>query len=98
MLGYGRDGAEAEFTLALPDELVPKPRTLDFVQAAAVPLTDLTAWQAFFDHASLVVAQTVLIHGPACRRAGHRDRLGPQSRLSARTGSQRDHRLYHHPL
>ena len=65
MIGYGRDGAEAEFTLALPDELVPKPRTLDFVQAAAVPLTALTAWQAFFDHASLVVGQTVLIHGAA---------------------------------
>jgi NADPH:quinone reductase-like Zn-dependent oxidoreductase len=65
MLGYGRDGAEAEFTLALPDELVPKPRTLDFVQAAAVPLTALTAWQAFFDHASLVAGQTVLIHGAA---------------------------------
>src|SRR5579859_1967720 len=65
MLGYGRDGAEAEFTLTLPDELVPKPRTLDFVQAAAVPLTALTAWQAFFDHASLVAGQTVLIHGAA---------------------------------
>jgi NADPH:quinone reductase-like Zn-dependent oxidoreductase len=65
MLGYGRDGAEAEFTLALPDELVPKPRTLDFVQAAAVPLTALTAWQAFFDHASLGAGQTVLIHGAA---------------------------------
>src|SRR6266704_479448 len=65
MIGYGRDGAEAEFTLALPDELVPKPRTLDFVQAAAVPLTALTAWQAFFDHASLVAGQTVLIHGAA---------------------------------
>ncbi len=65
MIGYGRDGAEAEFTLALPDELVPKPRTLDFVQAAAVPLTALTAWQAFFEHASLVAGQTVLIHGAA---------------------------------
>src|SRR6266496_6802551 len=65
MLGYGRDGAEAEFTLALPDELVPKPRTLDFVQAAAVPLTALTAWQAFFEHARLVAGQTVLITGAA---------------------------------
>src|SRR2546430_16358740 len=65
MIGYGRDGAEAEFTLALPDELVPKPRTLDFVQAAAVPLTALTAWQAFFEHARLVAGQTVLIHGAA---------------------------------
>jgi NADPH:quinone reductase-like Zn-dependent oxidoreductase len=65
MTGYGRDGAEAEFTIALPSELAPKPRTLDYVQAAAVPLTALTAWQALFDHASLVAGQTVLIHGAA---------------------------------
>ncbi len=62
MLDYGRDGAEAEFTIALPNELVPKPRTLDFVQAAAVPLTALTAWQALFEHAGLTAGQTVLIH------------------------------------
>src|SRR5437660_1083052 len=65
MIGYRRDGAEAEFTIALPSELAPKPRTLDYVQAAAVPLTALTAWQAFFEHASLVAGQTVLIHGAA---------------------------------
>src|SRR5712671_2696908 len=65
MLGYGRDGAEAEFTIALPSELAPKPHTLDHVQAAAVPLTALTAWQALFEHASLVAGQTVLIHGAA---------------------------------
>jgi NADPH:quinone reductase-like Zn-dependent oxidoreductase len=63
MLGYGRDGAEADYTIALPSELAPKPRTLDYVQAAAVPLTALTARQAFFDHAKLVAGQTVLIHG-----------------------------------
>ncbi|MBA2679251.1 MAG: NADP-dependent oxidoreductase [Ktedonobacteraceae bacterium] len=63
MLGYGRDGAEAEFTLALPSELAPKPRTLNYVQAAAVPLTALTAWQALFDHAKLAAGQTILIHG-----------------------------------
>lgn len=65
MLGYGRDGAEAEFAIALPSELAPKPRTLDYVQAAAVPLTALTAWQALFERASLVAGQTVLIHGAA---------------------------------
>jgi NADPH:quinone reductase-like Zn-dependent oxidoreductase len=65
MTDYGRDGAEAEFTIALPSELAPKPRTLDHVQAAAVPLTALTAWQALFEHASLVAGQTVLIHGAA---------------------------------
>ena len=65
MTDYGRDGAEAEFTIALPSELAPKPRTLDYVQAAAVPLTALTAWQALFEHASLVAGQTVFIHGAA---------------------------------
>ncbi len=65
MLGYRRDGAEAEFAIALPSELAPKPRTLDYVQAAAVPLTALTAWQALFEHAGLVAGQTVLIHGAA---------------------------------
>jgi NADPH:quinone reductase-like Zn-dependent oxidoreductase len=65
MLGYGRDGAEADYTIALPNELAPKPSTLDHVQAAAVPLSALTAWQALFDHAHLAAGQTVLIHGGA---------------------------------
>jgi NADPH:quinone reductase-like Zn-dependent oxidoreductase len=63
MLDYGRDGAEAEYTLVLPDELAPKPRTIDDVQAAAVPLSALTAWQAFFVHANLSKGQRVMIHG-----------------------------------
>ena len=65
MLGYSRDGAEAEYTIALPGELAPKPRTLDHVQAAVVPLSALTAWQGLFEHASLVAGQTILIHGGA---------------------------------
>src|SRR5260221_8041447 len=65
MLGYGRDGAEADYTIALPNELVPKPSTLDHVQAAAVPLSALTAWQALFEHAHLAAGQSVMIHGAA---------------------------------
>lgn len=65
LLAFGRDGAEAEYAIALPDELAPKPRTLDNVQAAAVPLAGLTAWQALFTHAGLSAGQTVLIHGAA---------------------------------
>lgn len=60
-----RDGAEAEYTIALPDELAPKPRSLDFLQAAVVPLPALTAWQALFDHAGLSAGKSVLIHGAA---------------------------------
>jgi len=65
LTAFDRDGAEAQYTLAFPCELAPKPRSLDHVQAAAVPLTALTAWQAFFDHAGLVAGQSVLIHGAA---------------------------------
>ena len=65
LTAFDRDGAEAEYSIALPSELAPKPRTLDYVQAAAVPLTALTAWQALFDHASLAAGQTILIHGAA---------------------------------
>jgi NADPH:quinone reductase-like Zn-dependent oxidoreductase len=63
MLGYGRDGAEAEYTIVLPSELAPRPRTLDDVQAAAVPLSALTAWQALFIHAQVSTGHRVLIHG-----------------------------------
>ena len=63
MLGYGRDGAAAEYAIVLPSELAPRPHTLDDIQAAAVPLSALTAWQALFVHGGLSAGQTALIHG-----------------------------------
>ena len=65
LTAFDRDGAEAEYAIALPGELAPKPQTLDMVQAAAVPLAALTAWQALFIHAHLSKGQTALIHGGA---------------------------------
>lgn len=65
LTAFKRDGSAAEYMIALPSELAPKPRSLDYRQAASVPLTALTAWQAFFDHAKLSAGQTVLIHGAA---------------------------------
>lgn len=60
-----RDGADAEFVAVRADELAPKPATLTHVEAAAVPLSALTAWQALFDHGRLNELQRVLIHGGA---------------------------------
>lgn len=65
LIAFGRDGAEAEYALALPGEMASKPRTLDDAQAATVPLAALTAWQALFAHGRLTHGQTVLIHGAA---------------------------------
>jgi hypothetical protein len=45
--------------------LAPKPTTVDFVEAAAIPQAGLTSWQALFDHGRLEAGQTVVIHGAA---------------------------------
>jgi NADPH:quinone reductase-like Zn-dependent oxidoreductase len=58
-------GGYAEYVLAKMDELAPKPESLNHVEAAAVPLAGLTAWQGLFDHGGLQEGQRVLIHGGA---------------------------------
>jgi NADPH:quinone reductase-like Zn-dependent oxidoreductase len=65
LTSFVRDGGAAEYVATAAADLAPKPRTTDFVQSAAVPLSALTVWQAFFDHAKLSTGQCVLIHGGA---------------------------------
>lgn len=57
-----RDGAYAEFAIAKEGEITLKPASLDFVQAAAIPIAALTTWQALFETANLQENQKVLIH------------------------------------
>jgi NADPH:quinone reductase-like Zn-dependent oxidoreductase len=65
LTSFCRDGAAAEYVATHAADLAPKPKTLSPVQAAAVPLSALTVWQAFFEHAGLAPGQRVLIHGAA---------------------------------
>ena len=58
-------GAYAEYAAVPESDLALKPRSLDHVHAAAVPLVALTAWQALFDAGGLSAGQTVLIHAAA---------------------------------
>jgi NADPH2:quinone reductase len=44
-----RPGANAEFHLVDERIVGPKPASLDFAEAAALPLTAITAWEALFD-------------------------------------------------
>jgi len=60
---WDRQSAQAEYCLARPAQVAPKPHSLDFVQASEVPISALTAWQALFDHARLAAGQRVLVHG-----------------------------------
>ncbi len=65
LTSFCRDGAAAEYVAVRAADLAPKPKTLSHAQSAAVPLSALTVWQAFFDHARLAPGQRVLIHGAA---------------------------------
>lgn len=56
-------GGWAEYAVLADGEAAMKPKTLSFVEAAAVPLAALTAWQALVDAANLGAGQTILIHG-----------------------------------
>jgi NADPH:quinone reductase-like Zn-dependent oxidoreductase len=56
-------GAFAEYAVAAADALAPKPSTLDFAEAAAVPLAGVTALQGLRDAGGVRAGQRVLVNG-----------------------------------
>lgn len=58
-------GGYSEYVTAPSRQFVPKPATLTHVQAAALPLASLTAYQALHDYAQVKPGQKVLIHAAA---------------------------------
>lgn len=60
-----RDGAYADYVAVPAAEVALKPRSIDYTQAAAIPLAALTAWQALFDAGGLRAGQKILVHGAA---------------------------------
>src|SRR6266571_5014278 len=56
-------GGWADYVTVKEWEVATKPKSLNFVEAAAVPMGALTAWQALVDVAKLQPGQTILIHG-----------------------------------
>lgn len=63
-LGYDR-GAYAQMVVVKRGEWARKPGNISHVEAAAVPLAALTAWQGMVDHGSLAKGHRVLIHDGA---------------------------------
>jgi NADPH2:quinone reductase len=62
---HERTGTYAEYTLVSADLVAHKPQSLDFVEAAAVPLVLITAWESLHDRARIQPGQKVLIHAGA---------------------------------
>jgi NADPH:quinone reductase-like Zn-dependent oxidoreductase len=58
-------GGYAEYVTGPARHFARKPARLDHVEAAALPLAALTAWQALTETAELRAGQTVLIHAAA---------------------------------
>jgi NADPH:quinone reductase-like Zn-dependent oxidoreductase len=58
-------GAYGEYALASAEKIASKPKSLDFLEAASVPVVAVTAWQMLFEYADAKPGQTVLVHGAA---------------------------------
>ena len=62
ILGEHRDGGYAEYLAVPARNILPLPRGLSYVEAAATPLVFLTAWQMLAGRARLRPHEDVLIH------------------------------------
>jgi len=63
VLGNGVDGGNCELFAAPGANVIPIPDSLDFNQAASVPLVFLTAWHMLVGRAGIRPGQTVLVLG-----------------------------------
>lgn len=61
----GLQGSLAEYAAVDADLLAIKPRNLSMREAAALPLTFLTAWEGLVDRANVQAGQSVLVQGGA---------------------------------
>ncbi len=63
IIGNEVDGGYAELVVAPTKNLIPKPERMDFVQAASVPLSFLTAYHMLVTKARVQPGETVLVLG-----------------------------------
>ena len=60
---FGTSGAYAEFVAVKESQVALKPKTISFVEAAALPMTAQAAWMAVITVGQVSAGQRVLIHG-----------------------------------
>lgn len=63
LLGEGTDGTFAEYVAVPWPNVHPVPEGMGFEEAAAFPLTFVTAWRMLVSRAGVIPGETVLIHG-----------------------------------
>lgn len=58
-------GGYADYTVVNSTQVAKKPKSIGFIESAAIPTAGLAAWQSLFDIAKLKKGESVLIHGAA---------------------------------
>ncbi|MET7392457.1 NADP-dependent oxidoreductase [Dactylosporangium sp. NPDC005572] len=72
-------GASAEYVLVPAGSLAAAPTAVPLADAAALPATGLTAWQAVHDHAAVKPGQRVLINGAGGAVGGYAVQLAVEA-------------------
>lgn len=62
ILGYRRNGGYAGLIAAPGVNVIPKPKKLNWQEAAALPLVTVTAWHMLITRANVQPGETVLVH------------------------------------
>lgn len=65
LINQGNSGSMAQYLVVSKEKLAPKPKTVSFEEAAALPLVGCSAIQAIEDNVKLQKGQKILIHGGA---------------------------------
>src|SRR5689334_7992845 len=65
LLNPAKGGGYAEYAALRESDVALKPKSLQHIRAAAIPVAAITAWNALFETGQLQAGQRVLIHGGA---------------------------------
>ena len=60
---FDRDGVAADYAVVPEEVVAPKPSSVSHIQAAALPMTGLSAWQALVVHGRLEPGERVAVTG-----------------------------------
>jgi NADPH:quinone reductase-like Zn-dependent oxidoreductase len=87
-------GGYAEYAVAKANMLARKPKGLNAIEAASVPVVGVTAWQMLFDYANATRGQTVLIHGGSGSVGAYAVQLASQAGLEVYATASTDNVEY----
>src|SRR4029077_12035062 len=84
-------GAYAEYAVAKAAMIAAKPKSLNHIHAASVPVVAVTAWQMVFELAQLAPGESVLVHGGAGNVGAYAVQLAkPAGAMVITTASAKD--------